>query len=306
MSHEHWTPTKTSLSAPRTRLRLWAVAVLVIVLLAALQTLPGMPRVFPDLGSYGNSFTIFLLLFFSALLCEFVDSSLGMGYGTTLAPILLLAGFDPIEIVPAVLLSELATGALAALFHQRDGNVDFLRDRAARQTVLTLGTLSALGAIAAVFVALSIPQVWVTLIIGIVVLSVGITIIVSAGRTFAYRTRNIVVLGTIAAFNKGLSGGGYGPLVTAGQIVSGVGAKQAIAISSLTEAITCFIGLMTYLVLSETISFVVAVPLTLGAMCSVPLATLTVRSLPERAMRYSVGIMTVVLGALSLVKVFAR
>ncbi|GAI88319.1 unnamed protein product, partial [marine sediment metagenome] len=42
-----------------------------------------------------------------ALLCEYVDSTLGMGYGTALTPVLLLFGFTPMQIIPAVLLSEL-------------------------------------------------------------------------------------------------------------------------------------------------------------------------------------------------------
>ncbi len=56
--------------------------------------------------------------------CELVDSTLGMGYGTTLTPVLLLLGYEPIEIVPAVLLSESVTGVLAGLFHHEFGNTD--------------------------------------------------------------------------------------------------------------------------------------------------------------------------------------
>ena len=41
---------------------------------------------------------------------EYVDSSLGMGYGTTLAPVLLLFGFAPPEVVPALLVSQLLAG----------------------------------------------------------------------------------------------------------------------------------------------------------------------------------------------------
>jgi uncharacterized membrane protein YfcA len=52
-----------------------------------------------------------------AFVCELVDSSLGMGYGTTLTPILLIAGYEPIEIVPAVLFSECITGIVAGILH---------------------------------------------------------------------------------------------------------------------------------------------------------------------------------------------
>ena len=64
---------------------------------------------------------LILLSFF----CEFVDSTLGMGYGTTLTPVLMLCfGFEPLEIVPAVLLSELVSGLLGAFMHHLNGNVN--------------------------------------------------------------------------------------------------------------------------------------------------------------------------------------
>jgi len=38
-----------------------------------------------------------LILFSIAFLCEYTDSTLGMGYGTTMTPILLLMGFEPLD-----------------------------------------------------------------------------------------------------------------------------------------------------------------------------------------------------------------
>ncbi len=49
-----------------------------------------------------------------SFVAEHVDSSTGMGYGTTLRPMLLLLGFGPQQIVPAVLLQELISGSLPA------------------------------------------------------------------------------------------------------------------------------------------------------------------------------------------------
>ena len=40
------------------------------------------------------------------LVAEYIDSTLGMGYGTSLTPILLLLGYSPAQVVPAVLFSE--------------------------------------------------------------------------------------------------------------------------------------------------------------------------------------------------------
>ncbi|NQT39230.1 MAG: sulfite exporter TauE/SafE family protein, partial [Planctomycetes bacterium] len=226
----------------------------------------------------------------------------GMGYGTTLTPLLLLAGFEPLQIVPCVLLSEFVSGTIAGLMHHRDGNVDFLRDRQARGTVVWLSTLSVVGAVAAVTLALRLPKFWLTAIIAIIILSVGIETLATVRRRLRYRRGHIIAVGAVAAFNKGLSGGGYGPLVTAGQIVSGVPAKSAVAITSIAEAVTCIVGLLAYVVIRGGLDFALAVPLTAGAVLSVPMATLTVRRLPESLMRYSVGVVTCLLGILTFAK----
>ena len=66
-----------------------------------------------------------IALSFIALSAEYMDSTIGMGYGTTLTPILLLFGYEPMQVVPAVLISELVTGLLAGFTHHSVGNVDF-------------------------------------------------------------------------------------------------------------------------------------------------------------------------------------
>lgn len=282
----------------RRRIVLWAIMVFVVgvalVAFAEAGRLPG--------ASYGA--TVALSMFVAALVCEYVDSSLGMGYGTTLTPLLLLAGFDPMQIIPAVLLSEFVTGLLAAGCHHRDGNVNLIRDTAVRRTAMLLMALSAVGALGAVTLAVSVPTAVLKVLISVIVLSMGVVILATIRRKIRYRPANIVVLGALAAFNKGLSGGGYGPLVTAGQVVSGVKPKQAVAITSLAESMTCLIGLLGYIVAHLWVGRVqdwsLVLPLLLGASLSVPMATLTVRAVPSKLMRVCVGVATCLLGVLAL------
>ena len=288
--------------SPR-RLHLWGGIVATVVALLILNAL--MPH-----GLWANSDQAHvvpraaILVFLAALVCEYLDSSLGMGYGTTLTPILLLAGFAPLDVVPAILLSEALTGAAAGLLHQRDGNVNFLRDPRARRTALLLIALSAVGAISAAVLAVRISKEALTLFIATIIIAMGIVILFTLNRPFRYRPSGIVAIGAVAAFNKGLSGGGYGPLVTAGQVVSGLPAKSAVAIASVAESFTCVIGLAAYLVLGHQINWGLAIPLAGGALLSVPIATLSVRRLPEKGLRLIVGVVTVALGALALSAVF--
>ena len=286
--------------SPR-RLHLWGAMVATVIGLLTLNAL--MPQV--PWANAELTYTLpraAILVFLVALACEYLDSSLGMGYGTTLTPILLLSGFAPLEIVPAILLSEALTGVAAGLLHQRDGNVNFLRDARARRTALLLVVLSAAGAIAAAMLAVKISKGTLTLFIATIIIAMGIVILLTLNRPFRYRPAGIVAVGAVAAFNKGLSGGGYGPLVTAGQMVSGLPAKHAVAVTSVAESLTCLIGVLGYLAAGKSIAWELALPLTLGALLSVPMATLTVRRASETTLRGVVGVMTLILGVVALMK----
>lgn len=236
-----------------------------------------------------------------AFVCEYVDSTLGMGYGTILTPLLLLLGFGTTQTVPSVLLSEFVTGILAGFMHHRVGNVRFVRGSRALQVAAVLAACSVVGTLAAVYVAVNLPAWAVKLYIGVLVLAIGIYILVTLGKTFRFGWPKVVGLGLLAAFNKGISGGGYGPLVCGGQVVSGVEEKQAIAITSLAEGVVCLVGVIMYLVTGNgRIDWGLAPSLALGAVLSVPLAALTVKWVPLRRMRGAIGVAVTALGLYTL------
>lgn len=247
-------------------------------------------------------FSLMIIIF--AFLCEYVDSSLGMGYGTTLTPLLLIMGYNPLQIVPAVLLSELISGLTAAFLHHKFKNSDFRIGAGDLKIALIIAACSIVGTVGAVFVALSLPVLYIKLYISLLVLSMGVLILTTLNKKFLFSWKKIVSLGLLASFNKGVSGGGYGPIVTSGQILSGVGLKNAIGITSLAEGLTCLVGVIVYLILSNhTIEWNLAPSLVLGAILSVPFAAYTVKKLRGKHLRLGVGCATLLLGLFSLLKV---
>lgn len=279
----------------------WAIGLLVLVAIAGLQQV--FPQLRLDLGGGVVAPSVWLMVLLASMACEYVDAALGMGYGTTLTVLLLMAGFAPLQIVPCVLLSQLVCGALATAMHHRDGNVDFLRDGQARRSAMVLSSLSFVGALAAVVLALRMDARWLSLLIALIVLGVGLLVLATARRTLRFRPGHLMAVGLVAAFNKGISGGGYGPLITSGQVVSGTQPRQAIAIAALAETVTCVVGLGAYLLLGGGLDWALAFPLVLGAVMSVPLATLTVRRIPGALLRYAIGGMTTVLGLVAVLRV---
>jgi uncharacterized membrane protein YfcA len=163
-----------------------------------------------------------------AFVCELVDSSLGMGYGTTLTPLLLPLGYEPLDVVPAVLFSEFITGLLAGVFFHEFGNVDLKPGTRDFKTAALPAILSMAGVLLAVGIAERLPAWVVKFYIGVLVLVIGLVIPKNSQREvrFSWRRKGAPVF--LAAFNKGISGGGYGPVVTGGQVLaSAAGAPSA-------------------------------------------------------------------------------
>ncbi len=241
-----------------------------------------------------------------AFLCELVDSGLGMGYGTILSPILLLMGFEALDVVPALLFSETVTGMAAALAHHRMRNVDFHSRTRDTRVALLLASCAVAGTIAAALLAVRLPRRVLQTWIGTLVLIMGLLILGRFQHRFRFTWRRIVLLGTVASFNKGLSGGGYGPLVTGGQLLSGVGVRNAVGITSLSEGITCLVGFLLYSFLKADVNWQLTFCVTTGAVLSVPLAARLLKWIPERTGRVVVGVVIVALGCLTLTRVISQ
>ena len=226
-----------------------------------------------------------------------------MGYGTALAPILIILGYHPLKVVPAILVSQLATDIAACVFHHRCCNVNLKVNSRDFKIALILGLISAVGVIISVIIALQIPKRLLTLYIGFLVLAMGLFILFSINRPMRLSWRKIAGVSFLAAFNKGISGGGYGPLVMGGQILSGVNAKNAVGITAFAEAITCFVGFIIYLVMGKAIDWKLVALLLISATPAVPLAALTVKDTSSDRLKKYVGILITILGIFTLLKI---
>jgi hypothetical protein len=244
---------------------------------------------------------LFVFLAIIAFFCEYVDSSLGMGYGTTLTPLLLLLNFEILQIVPAVLLSEFVTGIIAGMFHNKLGNCSFKKDSEDSKVTLVLASCSIGGTIIAVMLALTLSKLFVSVYIGVLVLSMGILILANISWIFSWK--KMVGLGILAAFNKGISGGGYGPLITSGQIISGRNCKNSIGSTSVAEGIVCFVGVILY-AFTISLNLVLAIPLLIGAILSTPAASITVKKTDVGKLKHIVGVVVMILGIFTMLKVF--
>jgi len=266
--------------------------------------------------------TLFTGVAILALVCEYIDASIGMGYGTTLTPLLLIIGFSPLEVIPAVLLGQLAGGLIGGFAHHRVGNIslDFRQDeRLIKQRLRGLGYLpksfdakvifilavcGVFGALVGVFSAVNMPQLILKTYIGAMVLAIGVVILVRRSHKATFTWKGLIGVGLLSSFNKGMSGGGYGPLVTGGQIISGRETRSSVGSTTLAEAIVCIVGFLGYLLIKGNIFWTLAAAASIGSVIAAPFAAITVRKINAEKLKIAIGLATVVLGALILAKTF--
>jgi uncharacterized membrane protein YfcA len=280
--------------------RYQAVTLALAILAAGAATSWWWPLPFERFLPAGPAVALLLLAFASG----YVDATLGMGYGVTLTPILILLGYEPLAVVPAVVASQLVLGSVAAFAHHTIGNVDFRPGTRAFWITLALVSTSVAGTVGAAALAVRIHERVLEAWIGMVVLGVGIATLATFARHAKFSWPKIVMLGGFAGFNKGTTGAGYGPVVTGGQILFGVSAANAVAITTLAETVACMAGSLMYLFGSGAISWDLTPFLAVGAVAAVPFSALTVRVLKPLQLKISVGVLTSALGTLLLLRMF--
>ncbi|MBE0480007.1 MAG: sulfite exporter TauE/SafE family protein [Dehalococcoidia bacterium] len=265
---------------------------------------------------------IFVVVAAIAFTAEYADASIGMGYGTSLTPVLMLLGFSPIDVIPSVLLGQVAGGTVGGYFHHRVGNVrlDFRPDKRFvnngsrflryiprsldSKVVMVLIASGTLGAILGVFLAINVPPVILTAYIGAMVIGMGALILVRRNHNGAFSFKKLIGVGVVAAFNKGMTGGGYGPLVTGGQILSGRKARNSVGSTTLAEVAVVMIAFTTYLVLRGGLPWPLVAAVAVGSVLAGPFAALTVKKLGSRRLTLVVGLALTLLGGWILAEAF--
>jgi uncharacterized membrane protein YfcA len=231
-----------------------------------------------------------------------LDMCLGMGYGFTVTPILLIIGYDPIQAVPAVLLASFVGGVLSSLFNQLLGNVDFRLAGQAFRTSAMIGGLGSAGAILGALLAVGISKFLLNLYIGLLVTISGIFVLRSKGISFEFSWIKIMAISVLGAFNKGLSGSGFGPIVTTGSLLSGIDEKASVSIQALSELPVSLVGFLTFIYAGTLIEWGVTLALSFGVVVAAPIAAWLVQRMDAQKLRSFIGAAALVVGLFTLAK----
>lgn len=187
---------------------------------------------------------LFIGIILIAAGCEFVDSSMGMGYSTILSPLLFAIGFDPLFYIPATLISQAAGGLAAGILHHSFGNTSFRKGSKDSKIFWTIAVPGVLAIIGAAILALNLPRIILATTIGVLIVALGAVIFIRFRMNFTLR--GMAVVGIVSAGVEGIAGCGFGPIVTSGQIISGHKPKRAVGVTTLAEVPICITGFLTY------------------------------------------------------------
>jgi len=235
------------------------------------------------------------------LVCGFVDSALGMGFGVTSATILVSFGVVPAVASASVHAAEAAVDIVSALAHHKFGNVD----KGIWAKMMVPGVLAAvLGASVLSWLSWSAARPLVRAIL------IGMGCIVLYRHAFKYKPGSVkltswgaMVLGFVAGFLDVLGGGGWGPIGTPSLILSGSDPKKAVGTIEFTEP---FVSLAAVLTFGLTIGFEsfmwnLTIPMIIGGFVLTPVAGYVTSRVPRRALGVLIGVWLIALNVYGLI-----
>lgn len=249
---------------------------------------------------------VIAIIAFIGFFSKFVDSTLGLGYGTILAPVLIIVGYPIYRVVPAVLMSEFMGAGLTALLHRLMGNIDSEIQSEDFKVSTLLSVLGIIAGATGVLIAVNLNELFVATYVSITVIVTGTMVV--QGFRWRFSWHRLTAFGFIASLNKSISGGGYGPLVAGGQILSGRDSTKAIGTTAVAEAaVTGAAWLMYYylgitdLVLDPFLEL--EIPLVIGALISAPVSALLINRIDAKTLTPLVGSAAVALGVYVLLQI---
>ncbi len=232
-----------------------------------------------------------------------------MGYGTVLTPLLILFSYPLLEIVPAVLFSQIIAAGLTAITYHFFGNVQFSlssEDTKIAGVMSITGIIGATIAIILFYTILGINPILFQFYISIAILLVGFFVLAKLQWQFSWA--RFIIISTFASINKGLSGGSYTPIVAGYQVLSGRDSKQSIGTTTISKVVISITAVTLYILLGhllfDPIFFQLAIPLLIGVIIAVPIASYMVKQVQSEKMSHLIGLAIICLGAFTLVRTF--
>lgn len=238
---------------------------------------------------------------------QFVDGSLGMGFGITSATLLTLLGYSAVAASAGTHAAKMGTTFVSGIAHWREGNVDW-------RVLLAIGVPGTLGAFIGAVVLTNVAMDGARLWMALVLLLLGISIVMrfAFGRTLIpqirARTRHLWPVGLVGGFVDATGGGGWGPVATPSLFtLTKHKPSRIIGTVSAAEFAVAVAASMGFLVGAKEsqVPWSAVAGLILGGLITAPIAAKLAGRAPVHSLGTLVGGMVIVSNLAVLFKVFA-
>lgn len=248
-----------------------------------------------------------LLLFtLTGLVAQFVNGSLGMGFGVTSNTVLITYGIAPAVASASIQMANVGTGLVSGLSHHRFGNVSW-------PLVAKLGGPGAVGGFTGATVLSSVSGEWIVPAVAVVLLGLGAVVVVRSargdltrrtgrpGRTGAdggLRRRFLTPLGLVGGFLNAIGGGGWGPVTTPALMASGrVAPRHVIGSVSAAEVMVTLAATAGFLLglSGDGLRLSLVLGLMAGGVVAAPFAAYVVGRIDPARLGVRVGTLLLVL-----------
>jgi len=247
------------------------------------------------------SLLVFAIIGFFA---QFVDGTVGMGYGAFSATILVGMGIAPALASDSIHTAEIFTTLFSGVSHLKFGNVK-------KEWLLLLVIPGSIGGAAGAYFLASIPGGTMKPYVAAILLIMGIIVLYrfiprkksSPSHIFKAlsnpknSSKKIAALGLIAAFFDAVGGGGWGPIATPRLILTeNEEPRKVVGTVNLAEFfITIVIAVTFFIVLgTEEYDWSMIGMLLIGGVIESPLAAYLFKKLPAKVLGILVGIALIV------------
>jgi uncharacterized membrane protein YfcA len=235
----------------------------------------------------------FLAMVIVGYLAQFVDGTLGMGYGVFSASLLVSIGLYPVIASASVHTAEVFTTLLSGAFHFKLGNVK-------RDLVLSLAIPGVIGGVAGAYFLASVPGKTIKPFVAAILLMMGLLILYRflvqknsvPSENKGHSRGKLMLLGLAAGFMDAVGGGGWGPIATPSLILSGNDEpRQVVGSINLVEFFVTLAETLTFLITvgPEAFRWDIVVALLIGGAIAAPTAAFLCKKLPAKALGSLIG-----------------
>jgi len=246
-----------------------------------------------------------LIALLAGLICGFIDSCLGMGYGVTSATVLVAFGVSPTIASASTHASEMFVDWISAISHYKLRNVEFK----ILKPLLLSGILGAVfGAIFLVYVAsLGFAKSYIRIIL--LIMGTAILYKHTLGwrkqktSKLRWKNKHLSLLGFFAGFIDVSGGGGWGPIMTPTFIMTGSNPRKTVGTVEFTEPLISLAGVLTFgfLIGFETFLWSIVLPMILGGIVLTPFAAWLVKKISRKNLGITIGVWLILLNLYGLI-----